>query len=256
VIDWLTADDLTRYCAVPLDQRKLWLVDSIYSNGNVIRAAELIKQHWPEKSRFLVLGRGRRRKARRTSADTVYIDANVLSKKQFINATKAAYFDLDIESVAVKWSPRHIERLGKFEILVLEDNSTNQKVIRQQLQRMGYHVTVADNGVIGLRQAKQKRFDLILSDLHMPEMDGYQFITQLRAYEVEESLHRTPVIALTANIVQDELTRAKDLGMDDYLVKPLPVEQLRITLEHYLTSEHEASIQKPSASLFIDEMIG
>lgn len=254
-INWLTAEDLTRYRAVPLEERKLWLFDSIYSNGNVIRAAELIKQHWPEQSRFLVLGRGRRRKARRTSADTVYIDANVLSKKQFINATKAAYFDLDIESVAVKWLPRHIERLGQFEILVLEDNSTNQKVIRQQLQRMGYHVTVADNGLIGLHQAKQKRFDLILSDLHMPEMDGYQFITQLRAYEAQESLDRTPVIALTANIVQDELTRAKDLGMDDYLVKPLPVEQLKIMLEHYLTSEHDASIQKPSATLFIDDVV-
>lgn len=252
---WLAVDDLMRSDIGKQQERRLWIFDAVFSDGDVIHAAELIKQYWSEQSRFLILGRGRRRKARRISVDTVYIDANVLSKRQFIAAARAAYYDWDIERQDSASIPRQAKAVRQFRILVLEDNTTNQKVIRQQLQRLGYQVTVADNGLIGLQQTQQKHFDLILSDLHMPEVDGYEFITRFREHEKSHLLPRTPVIALTANIVQEELIRAKDLGMDDYLVKPLPVEQLILMLDHYLAAEHDASTQKPLSMLSSDDAV-
>lgn len=236
-------------------EKAVWLFDSKLSQITSSSLVEHINQAGSDLGRYVILGRGRRRKPRRVSDDTVYIDANILQAKQLCAAVSAAYFDTTpAESQSVTESTASVTP-QQYRILVLEDNTTNQKVIRQQLQRLGYQVDVADDGFIGLSYTQQQHFDLILTDLHMPNMDGYQFTRAFRSAELSKGQHRVPVIALTANIVPEELARCKEEGMDDYLVKPLPVAQLKATLQRWLlplTCEQRASEQLKSTAAQTD----
>ncbi|CAM5225790.1 PAS domain-containing protein [Alishewanella longhuensis] len=232
-LHWMSPSAVSETFLATLSCRVVWLFDSAVSKGNAILLLDKIKQYQAENSRFVILGRGRRRKARRTSIDTVYIDANVLQRSQLIQAVLAAYHDHELQPVTEKIA-QPIALQQRHSILVLEDNTTNQKVIKQQLLRLGYQVAVAEDGLTGLSYIRNQQFDLILSDLHMPNMDGYQFVKAFRQAEQALGRNRIPVIALTANIVPEELARCKEEGMDDYLVKPLPVSQLKASLETWL----------------------
>lgn len=247
-VSWLSLAALSEQRLINLNRRVVWLFDSVSSKGDDFALIDKIKQDQAELSRFVILGRGRRRKARRCSADSVAIDANVLQRAQLVQAVAAAYFDEDLPLISEKIilpvaSKQH------FTILVLEDNSTNQKVIKQQLLRLGYQVVVAEDGLAGLRHTRKQHFDLILSDLHMPNMDGYQFAKIFRQEELQQGRSRIPVIALTANIVPEELIRCKAEGMDDYLVKPLPVQQLKTALDKWLSTSNKSNTMPPAESV-------
>ena len=109
---------------------------------------------------------------------------------------------------------------GHIDILLVDDNKMNQKVLSLMLKKMGYIVSVAGNGVEAVDIYKQKRFDLVLMDQQMPLMGGLEAAAEIR--KIEKTLNRrTPVVALTANVtdgVRDECIAA---GMDDYVTKPL-----------------------------------
>ncbi|WP_445427463.1 GAF domain-containing protein [Alishewanella sp. HL-SH05] len=243
-ISWMPITKLTVDWLTKLEHRVVWLFDNVYSQGDSLVLIDKIKQYCEENSRFVVLGRGRRRKTRRTGPDSVKVDVNVLQRSQLIQAVHAAFHDADLaQDVEQIHQPVFTQQHSR--ILVLEDNSTNQKVIKQQLQRLGYSVVVAEDGLTGLRCLEKQQFDLILSDLHMPNMDGYQFVKKFRQQELEQGRTRIPVIALTANIVPEELLRCKDEGMDDYLVKPLPSDQLKATLDTWLNSKSEKNSMDP-----------
>ncbi|WP_423186306.1 PAS domain-containing protein [Alishewanella sp. d11] len=234
-VQWLSISDVQISFLKTLSEKVVWVFDTMLCKGNALTLVDKIKQYYAFNSRFVIIGRGRRRKARRTSLDTVYIDANVLQRTQLVKAITAAYYDHELPLVFEKNTLAAEIPQQRFCILVLEDNSTNQKVIKQQLTRLGYTVVVAEDGLVGLSYTRMQRFDLILSDLHMPHMDGYQFVKSFREAELGSDRPRTPVIALTANIVPEELRRCKEMGMDDYLVKPLPVSQLKACLESWLS---------------------
>ncbi|GGW56901.1 PAS domain-containing hybrid sensor histidine kinase/response regulator [Alishewanella tabrizica] len=228
-----------------LTSKTVWLFDSVLTKGDALQLVDHIKQYYAEQSRFIVLGRGRRRKPRRTAPDTLYIDANVLQRLQLIQAVYAVYHDVNVPPLEELIQP-HLTTQQPYRILVLEDNTTNQKVIKQQLIRLGYQVLVAADGAMGLRYAREQHFDLILTDLHMPQVDGYQFAQAYRELESHLGRPRIPVIALTANIVPEELARCKNEGMDGYLVKPLPVAELKTCLECWLaTAQQAASVNLP-----------
>ena len=117
-------------------------------------------------------------------------------------------------------------------VLVAEDNDINQKVIRRQLALLGLAAEVVDNGLVALERARTGRYALLLSDLHMPGMDGYELTQALRR---EEPLgRRLPIIALTANALSGEAERCRAAGMDDYLSKPVQLDQLGTTLARWL----------------------
>lgn len=233
-LQWLAAAAVTETWLKALDKKVVWLFDSTTSKGNIFLLIDKIKQYRAQQSRFVMLGRGRRRKARRIDIDTVYLDANVLQRTQLVQAILAAYHDSQLEPVTEKITLATTSQQQRYSILVLEDNTTNQKVIKQQLLRLGYQVAVAEDGLTGLSYIRNQKFDLILSDLHMPNMDGYQFVKVFRQLEQTLGRERIPVIALTANTVPEELARCKEYGMDDFLVKPLPVSQLKAALEKWL----------------------
>ncbi|MGY4522957.1 response regulator [Thermostichus sp. MS-CIW-30] len=117
-------------------------------------------------------------------------------------------------------------------ILLAEDNPVNQKVALRQLESLGYKADVVANGQEVLDLLQQVRYDLILMDCQMPVMDGYEATRRLRQQE-RRSGHRTVVIAITANAMQEDRERCLQAGMDDYLSKPVLKEDLQRLLNHW-----------------------
>jgi CheY-like chemotaxis protein len=117
-------------------------------------------------------------------------------------------------------------------ILVAEDDRINQKVITRQLALLGYEATVAHNGLEALEHWRTGQFGLLLTDLHMPEMDGYALVRQLRAEEPPGQ--RRPLLALTANALKGEAARALEAGLDDCLTKPIAMASLQAALTRWL----------------------
>ena len=111
-------------------------------------------------------------------------------------------------------------------ILVVEDNAINQKLAVALLARRGYTVTVAENGLQGLDRMSCGGFDLVLMDLQMPVMDGLETTRRRRAYEGEHGLRRTPIVAMTASVREEDRQICFAAGMDDFLAKPLNIAQL------------------------------
>lgn len=119
-------------------------------------------------------------------------------------------------------------------ILVLDDEPFMLEVLLHMLGRLGFdRVATADNGASALAAlASAQPPNLILCDLNMPEMDGYQLVRAIRAGEC--ATRRRPIVALTASTLQGEAERCRAAGMDDFLVKPLQLARLKAALETWL----------------------
>ncbi|GGB34251.1 hypothetical protein GCM10011316_02920 [Roseibium aquae] len=118
-------------------------------------------------------------------------------------------------------------------ILVVEDNKTNQDVIRRQLRLLGYRCEIAGDGEAGLAAIRSGRFAIALSDVHMPRLDGFAMTQAVRAGEAGTG-KRFPIIAITANAMAGEAARCLEAGMDDYLAKPLEMAKLKHLLDRWL----------------------
>lgn len=109
-------------------------------------------------------------------------------------------------------------------ILLAEDNLVNQKVMRRFLERWEVNMTIVDNGKEAVEALKKKGFDLVLMDLQMPEMDGYEATTQIRALS-DPSRREVPIVALTAAALQEVKEKVYASGMNDFVTKPFnPIE--------------------------------
>lgn len=108
------------------------------------------------------------------------------------------------------------------EILLVEDNLLNQKLICLTLSKYGFVIDVAENGHKALEQYSLKKYDLVLMDIMMPIMDGLETTRQIRLIENKTGYH-TPIIGLTANTMDSDRHRCLEAGMDEYLVKPFDV---------------------------------
>jgi CheY-like chemotaxis protein len=117
-------------------------------------------------------------------------------------------------------SPESLPHATPLRILVAEDNEFNAQLIRQLLQRRGHQATVATNGVDALSLATRGNYDLMLLDLHMPGLDGFEVIKRLRARERSTAGH-LPVVALTARSRKEDRDRCVESGMDEFLGKPV-----------------------------------
>ncbi|SEJ49218.1 PAS domain S-box-containing protein [Pseudomonas linyingensis] len=131
-------------------------------------------------------------------------------------------------------------------ILVVEDETVNRKVIQQQLTLLGYRFEMACHGVEALAMWRLGGYDLVLSDLHMPEMDGYQLAACIRREEGPD--RHIPILALTANALRDEAARARAAGMDDYLTKPILLNDLEDALFRWLHRKALSERNTPSAA--------
>lgn len=110
--------------------------------------------------------------------------------------------------------------MTKPRVLIVEDNVDNFELVRFLLERAGYEVLSAFNGVEGVDAAKREQPDLVLMDLSLPEMDGWMATAQMKA---EATTRHIPVLALTAHTLPSERKRAIDAGCDGYISKPINV---------------------------------
>jgi two-component system sensor histidine kinase/response regulator len=115
-------------------------------------------------------------------------------------------------------------------VLLAEDNAVNQKLASRLLEKMGHRVTLAPNGLEAVRAHAADRFDLILMDVQMPEMNGFEATGRIREREKMTGEH-VPIVALTAHAMQGDRERCLEAGMDDYLTKPLSASALAGKLE-------------------------
>ena len=119
-------------------------------------------------------------------------------------------------------------------VLLVDDSAVNLLVATTMLERCGLRVTPAENGRQALEQLRAQRFDLVLMDCQMPELDGYAATVAWRQEEARRLLPRTPVVALTASAVDDDRARCLASGMDGYLVKPFEMDELLAVVTQHL----------------------
>jgi signal transduction histidine kinase/CheY-like chemotaxis protein/HPt (histidine-containing phosphotransfer) domain-containing protein len=119
-------------------------------------------------------------------------------------------------------------------VLVVDDHATNREVLTRQLARAGFACETAADGEEGLRRWESGAYALVLTDIHMPKLDGYQLTAEIRKAERRMQRPRTPVIAITANVSKGEPERCIALGMDGFLGKPLRIAQLSEALRRWL----------------------
>ena len=122
-------------------------------------------------------------------------------------------------------------------ILLAEDNPTNQRLATKLLERQGHVVEVANNGLEALQKLAAGKFDLVLMDCHMPEMDGFQAVAAIRDGAIAGVDRHIPVIAMTAGAMEGDRQEALAAGMDDYLAKPVDVARFEACLQRWLQPE-------------------
>jgi CheY-like chemotaxis protein len=111
-------------------------------------------------------------------------------------------------------------------ILLAEDNPVNMLLTRELLRRRGHRVTEVTSGEAAVAAIEAGRFDLMFTDIHMPGMDGIETARAIRAYEATHTVHRTPIVALTADVLETGRRACQDAGMDDFLTKPIDPSEL------------------------------
>ena len=131
-------------------------------------------------------------------------------------------------------------------ILVVDDNSSVRTLVREYLTEQGYRVVTADNGQNALYTARSEKPDLILLDVMMPEMDGYQFIS---AYRKEND---APIILLTAKLEETDKVLGLELGADDYITKPFGMREMLARVRAVL--RRAGSDTRPSATLNVADV--
>ena len=205
---------------------------------------------------LVVIGRGQRRNPRAEADGVIMIDGNALNRHTLAKAVAIAAGRASEEPeapsgqhrIAKAPTPSRDEALRQRRlILVAEDNEINQKVIRQQLDLLGYAADVATTGREAFKRFQSGNYALLLTDLHMPEMDGYDLTLQIRVAEGGRA--RMPIIALTANALRGESERCLAVGMDGYLSKPAPLASLAAALEKWLPAANPTETSRDLSSM-------
>jgi two-component system, cell cycle response regulator DivK len=120
-------------------------------------------------------------------------------------------------------------------ILYIEDNPDNMLLVQRALESRGYKLLKAMNGVEGIIMAEGNMIDLILLDINLPDIDGYEVAKRLRKSSKPE-LAYLPIIAVTANALKGDAQRALDAGCDVYMSKPINIRELWARIEAYVPS--------------------
>ena len=132
-----------------------------------------------------------------------------------------------------------VAAVPQLDILVAEDNAVNQIVFTQILESTPYSFEIVDNGRKALEAMKLKRPTIILMDVSMPEMNGLEATHEIRDFEAENNLPRTPIIGVTAHALKGDKDRCLEAGMDDYLSKPISPDMLAAKVEAHITTQRQ-----------------
>ena len=197
----------------------------------------------------LQINAGPGRPSRMVSDNLVTTTSEVIKYQQLVKAVSFAAGRTSLGGEAEPENPGLIKseeelsiaearRRGKL-ILVAEDDPVNQKVILRQLSLLGYAAEVANDGAEALEMWLENNYACVLTDLHMPNIDGYSLAKAIR--ENESDSKRTPIIALTANALRGEAEKARALGIDEYLTKPLQLNTLAAAIAQWLGAQKSSA---------------
>ncbi|KOR32893.1 hypothetical protein TI05_04410 [Achromatium sp. WMS3] len=128
------------------------------------------------------------------------------------------------------------------QVLVVEDNPVNLSVIKKLLQRFGLNADIARDGLESLEAIKRIQYDVVLMDVQMPNMDGFEATKRIRVREQELGLAHMPILAMTANAMAGDREKCLQAGMDDYISKPVKLADLKNLLRQWLPMEESVSI--------------
>ena len=199
---------------------------------------------------YLLITWGQRRGARMECADVVTLDGNAMQQRAFLRAVEVAagraspevfYQDIDGNRMDDQIEPPTVAEAsaqGQL-ILVAEDDLINQKVILRQLGLLGYAAEIASDGEEALQYWRERNYALLLTDLHMPKMDGYALAKAIR--RMEAGRERAPILVITANALRGEERLAEEAGIDGYLTKPVQLRVLAAALEKWLPGANAAA---------------
>jgi signal transduction histidine kinase/HPt (histidine-containing phosphotransfer) domain-containing protein len=173
---------------------------------------------------------------------------------EFVNQGSSFYFTvqmpetsqiLDSDDTESRMSQEAIRQIlpSTLRILLVEDNLTNQKLMRAMLNSMGYGVAIASNGIEAMTLINQFEYDLVLMDIQMPKMNGLEATVNIRKLEKSRGRKALKIIAMTANALAGDREKCLNAGMDDYLSKPVRSKDLVEVLKH---SSHNALVNQSS----------
>jgi CheY-like chemotaxis protein/HPt (histidine-containing phosphotransfer) domain-containing protein len=144
-------------------------------------------------------------------------------------------------------------------VLVVDDHPVNREVLIRQLAILGIDADSAVDGVEALTMWEAGDYALVLADIHMPRIDGYELTRRIRTIEAQSGAPRTPLVAVTANVMKGEEQRCLTIGMDAYLGKPISIDRLQVTLERWLSIRaepaHGVAADAPVSSDVLDRSI-
>ncbi|MBT7950974.1 MAG: PAS domain S-box protein, partial [Gammaproteobacteria bacterium] len=201
------------------------------------------KQKALASTKFVSLLTGNRQRARLDSPESVCVDVNPLRRAAFLSAVSIAagraspevHYEEAVEDLKTTAKAPTVEEaraLGTL-ILVAEDNPTNRDVIGRQLNLLGYAFEMADDGKLALEAWRNNEYAILLTDCHMPNMDGFELTDAIRQHEKGQD-KRSPIVAITANALEGEAERCLAAGMDDYMSKPIDMKILRAKLRQWM----------------------
>ena len=219
-------------------------------------AREIRRRFGNKAPKFVMLGSAT--KAERTSADReAGIDAFLskpLQQSQLLDLLQDIFNPAFAPEEPAGVRPRAAqERRTGMRILLAEDNAVNRLVATRLLQKAGYEVVVAENGREAVEFAKKGNVQLVLMDVQMPEMDGFEATQAIRAFEKESGAH-LPIVAMTAHAMKGDRDRCLAAGMDDYLTKPIRSAMLFAMLERFATKDEPRAREKAAEREGISEV--
>ncbi|RME72772.1 MAG: response regulator [Chloroflexi bacterium] len=121
--------------------------------------------------------------------------------------------------------------MSKARILYIEDNLDNMILVKRILEASGYEVINAETGSEGVSKAEQLKPDLVITDINLPDIDGYEVTQRLKKSSQTASI---PVVAMTANVMQQDREKVSQAGCDGYIAKPIDVDSLPDQVEHFI----------------------
>ena len=154
----------------------------------------------------------------------------------------------EIQETTVTATVKPHSNAGELRILVAEDNLINQELMAAQLKMLGYRADYVENGIEALESWQQDEYQLLLTDIRMPEMDGYELVTQIRLREKGQAQH-LPIIAITANALEADVEKCFEAGVDDVIAKPVELDDLRDALEKWAPDQ---PLGKDSSAMQVD----
>ena len=224
------------------------LFDHTVTESERISLREIVRSRFDLKVGWVVIGRGERRRSRVVDDALVVLNGDSLHCSELVRAVgiAAGRVNAEIETQstpsasasAVGPPTREMAIQQGSLVLVAEDNEINQKVIQHQLHLLRRAADFADDGREALEKWQSGEYSLVLTDLNMPVMNGWDLSVAIRRAETGGS--HIPIVALTANALKAEADRCREMGMDDYVSKPVLLAELKAALDKWLPAASEA----------------